>query len=98
MKKFDDEVNNSCLPFIFRLVSLRAQLKPEPRPDWSPLGASGADHFTSEWGRGWVILQKKKYPEVHMHKKNILAQDHLAKKIHARKVGWKKILARCCLN
>ena len=54
----------------------------------------GADHLTSEGGGGggrwgWVIL-KKNILQVHMHRKKILAQDHRAKKFHARTVGWKK--------
>ena len=36
------------------------------------------------------MILKKDILQVHMHKKKILAQDHRAKKIHARTVGWKK--------
>ena len=40
---------------------------------------------------------EKNILQVNMRKKKIPAQDHRPKKIHARTVGWKKILARCSL-
>ena len=49
------------------------------------------------WGGVWVIL-KKNILQVHVRKKKFPAQDYCPKKIHARTVGWKKILARCFLG
>ena len=45
-----------------------------------------------------AILIRINYLSIHMHKKKILAPDHRDKKIHARTVGWKKVLARCSLS
>jgi len=43
-------------------------------------------------------FEKKNILQVHMRKKKFPAQDYCPKKIHARTVGWKKILARCFLG
>ena len=65
----------------------------------------GADHLTSEGGRGgggWVIL-KKNILQVHMHKKKIIAQDHRAKKNSSTYSGlekkfWQDVLWADTLN
>ena len=36
------------------------------------------------------MILKKNILQVNMRKKKIPAQDHRLKKIHARRVGWKK--------
>ena len=50
----------------------------------------GADHSTSEGGGGGVGDFEKKYPQLHMHKKKILAQDHRAKKNSCTYSGLEK--------
>jgi len=56
----------------------------------------GASYLTSEGG-GLGDFEKN-ILQVHMGKEKFPAQHYCPKKIHARTVGWKRILARCFLG
>ena len=59
----------------------------------------GANRLTSEVGGGGGLGDfEKKISCKCMGKKKFPAQDYRPKKIHARTVGWKKILARYFLG